>query len=277
MDDYVEFIEENRAHWDELAEHHPHTDHYDVDAFLEGESTLRRIEREELSIDGQRMLHLQCHFGLDSLSWVRNEGVAHVTGVDFSPVAINTARSLRDAIGISADIARFVESDVYELPEVLDDTFDIVFTSYGTIYWLPDLRRWAKVIAHHLDEDGTFYIVDGHPMANPFDYSSTGEEFSVDHPYFNTEAITEEFDGSYAGWDFGLDNQRSHGFHHSLSEIVSSLIDGGLRIEFLHEFPWSFFQRFQAMEHDEDGRWAFPDAPYNLPFTFSLMATKRVQ
>lgn len=270
MDDYHEYIEENRAHWDELAEHHPDTDSYDVEAFLQGESSLRRLEREELNATGKRLLHLQCHFGLDTLSWVRNESVAHATGVDFAP----TARELRDRIGLSSDRARFIESDIYELPTNLEDTFEVVFASYGTIYWLPDLDRWAEVIATHLESGGTFYIADGHPLAGPFHYESTADDLRVAYPYFNTEAITEEFDGSYAGWDFGLKNRRSHGFAHPIGEIVTALVNTGLRIEFLREHPWSFFQRFETMGSDEDNRWWLPGLERDLPFTFSLKAQR---
>lgn len=272
MVDIEDYIEENRKHWDELAEHHPETSHYDVEAFLHGESTLRQLEREELDPTGQRLLHLQCHFGLDTLSWVRNEGVAHATGVDFSPTAITTARELRDQISLSQDRARFLESDIYELPAALDETFDVVCTSYGTIYWLPDLDRWAEVIATHLEPGGTFYIADGHPFVNPFHHESTGDDLQVAHPYFNEEAITEEHDGSYAGWDFRLENKRSHGFSHPIGEIVTALTDAGLGIEFVHEFPWSFFQRFETMEVDNDGRWWLPGGEHDLPFTFSLKA-----
>ncbi len=267
-----EYIEENRDHWDELAEHHPDTDYYDVEAFLGGESTLRRLERKELTVAGKRLLHLQCHFGLDTLSWVRDEGVAHATGVDFASTAIETARELRDRVGLSPDRARFVESDIYELPATLEESFEVVFSSYGTIYWLPDLNRWAKVIATHLEAGGIFYIADGHPFAGPFHYESTADELRVAHPFFNREAITESFDGSYAGWDFGLENKRSHGFAHPMGEIVTALTDAGLQIEFLHEYPWSFFQRFDAMEPDEDDRWWLPELEHALPFTFSLKA-----
>lgn len=249
-----DYIEENRAHWDELAEHHPDTDTYDVASFLQGESTLRRLEREELDAAGKRLLHLQSHFGLDTLSWVRNEEVVHAAGVDFSPTAIETARELRDRIGLTRERARFIESDLYELPTNLSETFEVVFTSYGTIYWLPDLDRWAEVIATHLESGGVFYIADGHPFAEPFGYESTADELRVAYPYFNTEAITEEFDGSYAGGDFSLEHRRSHGFAHPIGEIITALVEAGLRIEFLHEHSWSFFQRFESMEADEDNR-----------------------
>lgn len=273
MDDRREYVEQNRAHWDELAEHHPDTDFYDVQSFLEGESTLRALERDELDAAGHRLLHLQCHFGLDTLSWVRDGGAAHATGVDFAPTAIETARELRDRAGIDPDRARFVESDVLELPRTLDETFEIVFTSYGTVYWLPDLARWAEVVECHLEPGGTFYIADGHPFANPFGYESTAEDLRVEYPYFDEEPITEEYDGSYAGWDFGLENRRSHGFAHPLGEIVTALAGAGLRVEFLHEHPWSSFERFEAMEPDANDRWRLPGLEYDLPFTFSLKAT----
>ncbi len=272
MDDMEDYIAENRDHWDELAEHHPETSHYDVEAFLHGESTLRQLELEEIDPTNQRLLHLQCHFGLDTLSWVRDEDVGHATGVDFSPTAISTARELRDQIGLSEERARFIESDLYELPATLSEAFDVVFTSYGTIYWLPDLDRWAEVIATHLEPGGIFYIADGHPFANPFHYESTIDDLDVAHPYFNEEAITEEHDGSYAGWDFGLENKRSHGFSHPIGEIVTALNDAGLRIEFIHEFPWSFFQRFETMDVDDNGRWWLPGSDHDLPLTFSLKA-----
>ncbi len=274
MDDVREYVEENRAHWDELAEHHPETDHYDVESFLRGESTIRRLEREELEVAGKRLLHLQCHFGLDTLSWVRDEGAAHATGVDFAPTAIETARELRDRVDLSPERVRFVESDVYELDETLEESFEMVVTTYGTIYWLPDLDRWAEVIATHLEPGGTFYMADGHPFVEPFHHESTAADLQVAYSYFDDEPITMEGDGSYAGWDFGLDNRRSHGFTHTLGEIVTALTTAGLEIDFLREYPWSFFQRFDAMDVDEDDRWWLPDLEYALPFTFSLRASR---
>jgi SAM-dependent methyltransferase len=268
----VDYVAENRAHWDELARHHPDTDAYDVEAFLDGESTIRPLERGELSVAGERLLHLQCHFGLDTLSWVRDEGAAHATGVDFAPTAIETARELRERVELSPADVRFVESDVLDLPTTLDETFPLVVTTYGTIYWLPDLDRWAEVVAAHLEPGGTFYIADGHPFVNPFHYESTAEDLQVAHPYASAEPITEEFDGSYAGEGFGLDNPRSHGFTHGIGEIVTALGNAGLRIDFLHDHPWSFFQRFEAMVEDENGRWWLPELDAELPFTFSLRA-----
>ncbi|MFB6218337.1 MAG: trans-aconitate 2-methyltransferase, partial [Halobacteriaceae archaeon] len=197
------------------------------------------------------------------------EGAAHATGVDFAPRAIETARELRDRVGLT-DRARFVERDVLTLD--LDETFPVVVTTYGTIYWLPDLEPWAETVAAHLDPGGTFYIADGHPFAALFGYGSTADDLRVEFPYFEGEPITESFDGSYAGEGFGLDSPTSHGFAHPVGAIVTALVEAGLHIEFLHEFPWSFFQRFEAMEED-GGRWYLPGLEYDLPFTFSLKAT----
>lgn len=274
MTDHSHYIAENQRYWDELAEHHPHTEHYDVPAFLDGEPSLRDLEREELDVAEQRLLHLQCHFGMDTISWVRDENAAHATGVDFSPTAIETARDLRDEIGLSPEAVRFIESDIYSLSDSLTDRFDIVVTTYGTIYWLPDLQQWASVIANHLESGGVFYMADGHPFAGIFHYESTAENPVLAHPYFPEEPITEEGDGSYAGWDFGLTHQRSHGFAHPLGEIITALVNVDLRIEFVHEFPFSFFQRMDAMHEDDDGRWWLPDLDYDLPFTFSVKARK---
>ncbi|PSQ19413.1 SAM-dependent methyltransferase [Halobacteriales archaeon QS_8_69_26] len=272
--DHEDYVAENRAHWDELAEHHPDTDAYDVEAFLDGETTLRRLEREELGdlAAGSRLLHLQCHFGLDTLTWVRDGGVAHATGVDFSETAVETARDLRDQVGIDHDRARFVEADVLELPAVLEDTYEVVFTSYGTVYWLPDLDRWAEGIAHALEPGGVFYMADGHPFVEPFHWESTADDPQVAHSYFNEDPLTFEHDGSYAGEGFGMENRRAHGYSHPVGEILTALVDAGLRIDFWHDHPWSFFQRFDAMEEREDGRWYLPGLEGDLPFTFSLKA-----
>lgn len=263
------YVAENRAHWDELAEHHPDTDSYDVEGFLRGESTLRRLEREELDAEGRSMLHLQCHLGLDTLSWVRDGGVARAVGVDFAPTAVETARELRDQAGVDPDRAEFVEADVRDLH--LDEAFEVVFTSYGTIYWLPDLQGWAETVATHLEPGGVFYVVDGHPFAAPFHHESTADDLRLAYPYFNEEPQTFEEDGSYAGWNFGLENERKHGFSHPPGEILTALTDAGLRVEFWHDHPWSFFQRFEAMEQRGE-RWYLPDTEFDLPFTFSLRA-----
>ena len=162
-----DYLAENRAHWEELAELHPDTDFYDVQGFRAGGSTLDPVVVEGVGdVTGQRLLHLQCHFGLDTLSWLR-AGAAAVVGVDFSATAVETARDLASEVGL-ADRATFVESDVYALPETLDraDGFDVVFASHGALCWLPDLTEWAAVAAHFCRPGGRLFVADSHPLSH---------------------------------------------------------------------------------------------------------------
>ena len=140
-----ERMEANRKHWDESVRVHVASKTYDVERFLSArKGRLKPIELEELGdVRGRSLLHLQCHFGLDTLSWAM-EG-ANVTGIDFSEPAVKEARRLAGETGLDA---RFVVSNVYELPENLDGEFDFVFTSYGALNWLPDMTKWAEVVAH---------------------------------------------------------------------------------------------------------------------------------
>ena len=273
MDDETrDRLAENRAHWDELAAHHPDTEYYDVPGFLDGESSLQRLEREELADvvgAGTRLLHLQCHFGMDTLSWAR-EG-ATVVGADFSGTAIETARELAAEAGLG-DRATFVESDLYDLPANLDGEFDVVFTSYGVLTWLPDLDRWGDVIAHFLAPGGTFYIAESHPFTEVFHEASTAEDLRVGYPYFEGSHLSFDDDGSYADYDLETEHTRTHEFSHSLAEVVNALLDAGLRLEFLHEHPFAAWRMVEAMEEDDEGRWWLPGLDHDLPFTFSIRA-----
>ena len=164
------FFEANRAHWAEVTPIHVQSAFYDVPAVKAGKGSLQRIEVDELGVvKGKTLLHLMCHFGLDTLSWARAGAV--VTGVDFSTEALAVARGLAEELGIPA---RFIEANVYELPSVLDEQFDVVFTSYGILCWLPDLDSWAKVIARSLRPGGTFYIVEMHPTSDLLEQDTEG-------------------------------------------------------------------------------------------------------
>lgn len=272
-----DFIEDNRKHWEELAELHPETDYYDVEAFLDGDSTLDPIEAEELgNVENRSLLHLQCHIGLDTLSWARRG--ADVTGADISTEAVETARQLAEEGGL-ANRARFVQSDVYELADgspIEDEVFDIVYTSFGVLFWLPDLDEWADVVAHYLRKGGTFYLVDHHPITNTLSEDSTAENLTVSYPYFRERISYDATEtGSYAGIEPGdLEHGPTHGWSHSLGELVSALCGAGLRLEFLHEFPWSTYKAVDAMEQREDGRYVLPGLDHDLPFVFSLRASR---
>jgi len=267
MDDY---LRANQKRWDQLAGEHEKSAFYDLPGFKAGKDRLRSIELSELgSVEGKAMLHLQCHFGLDSLAWARRG--AQVTGVDFSQNAIDLAVSLSQELAIPA---QFICADLYDLPGVLTGEFDIVFTSYGVLHGLPDLPRWAQIIARYLKPGGIFYIVEDHPFFRVFRASPSGE-FRAERSYFYSEEPQRvESVGSYA-----TDNQGEAGvlfiWDHSLGEIVNSLVDAGLRIEFLHEFPYAARAKFPFMEQGEDGWWRLPAHLHGIiPFLFSLQARK---
>jgi 2-polyprenyl-3-methyl-5-hydroxy-6-metoxy-1,4-benzoquinol methylase len=202
-----EYLDVNRQHWDELVPVHVRSTYYDIDAFRVGKSSLNSLEREELGdVRGKTLLHLQCHFGLDTLSWAREGAI--VTGADFSEPAIEAARALSAECGIEA---RFVVSDVNSLPQRLEGQFDIVFTSYGALCWLPDIKHWAEVVAHFLRPGGTFYIVEFHAMASVFIMEPDVSDLVVREPYFSTdEPLVFEDDGSYADQNAKLKNRRTY-------------------------------------------------------------------
>jgi SAM-dependent methyltransferase len=268
-----EYTEANRRHWDEIVAIHVGSEFYDVASFKAGKSGLKPVERAELGdLRGKTLLHLQCHFGLDSLSWAR-EG-ALVTGVDFSEPAIEAARKLAAETGIEA---RFLVSDIYSLPENLEGEFDIVFTSYGVIFWLEDVRRWAQVAAHFVRPGGTFYIVEFHPFSWVFDDSPEVGDLEVRYPYFPTgEPLRFEQDGTYADRGAEVENRLTYSWPHTIGEIVTGLIEAGLRIDFLHEFPFTTEEFFPFMERGPDGTVRLAKHDGSVPLMFSIKATKPV-
>ena len=265
------YSEANRKHWDEIVPIHVGSDFYDVASFKAGESKLKPVELAELTdVRGKTMLHLQCHFGMDTLSWAM-EG-ATVTGIDFSERAIEAARALSEETGIEA---RFLVSDLYSLPGNLDERFDIVFTSYGVVFWLPDVKRWAEVAAHLLAPGGTFYMVEFHPFSWIFDDAPEVSDFRVKYPYFETgEPLRFEQEGTYADRGADIKNKLTYSWPHPLGDIVSALIDAGLRIEFLHEFPYTTEEFWPFMEVVDKRMVRLTKHDGCVPLLFSIKATK---
>ena len=262
-----EQVQVNRTNWNERTPVHAASDFYDVEGFKAGRITLNDVERREVGdVSGKTLLHLQCHFGMDTMSWSRLG--AKATGVDLSDVAIDLARSLCDELKLDT---RFIHSNIYDLPDALDEQFDIVFTSYGVLCWLPDLDKWASVVANHLKPGGVFYIIDGHPLVNVFQQSETGE-LRPTYPYFHTEFLWEGGEASYAGSE--IIESPVYEWFHSLGDIVTALLDAGLRLEFLHEFAFSTYRAYRMMQKDEDGLWRFPENNDSFPQLFSIRATK---
>jgi ubiquinone/menaquinone biosynthesis C-methylase UbiE len=266
-------LRENEALWDEWTRIHETSEFYDLAAFKRGGSRLRSYELDEIGpVDGLRLLHLQCHFGIDTLSWARLG--ARVTGVDFSRAAVELARRVADEIGF-AD-ARFVRSDVYELPSVLDEEFDIVYTSRGVLGWLPDIGGWARVVARYVRPGGRFYVNEIHPIAQAFESEGVAVgELRLAYPYWEHIApLTFPVDGSYADRTAAIDATREHGWDHSLGEIVTALVDAGLVIRSLREYPFCEWQ-LDFAEHAPDGTWRLPgDLDGRMPLSFSILAEK---
>ena len=233
---------------------------------------MRDYELAEIGpVGGKSLLHLQCHFGLDTLSWARLG--ARVTGADFSPAAIDAATALASDLGIGA---RFVLSSVYDLPGKLEGTFDIVYTSRGVLGWLPDIRRWAQVVGHFVKPGGFFYITEAHPIAMIFDDENVEPgELRLAYPYWEHEqALTFEVKGSYADRDAPTQGLVEHGWDHSLGQIVSALAEAGLHVEFLHEFDFLDWELGYLVK-TEDGMWRLPPGTKGqLPLFFSLRASK---
>jgi SAM-dependent methyltransferase len=260
----------NQRRWDELTRHHAASSYYDVAAFKAGASTLRSIEVEELGdVSGRSLLHLQCHFGLDTLSWARRG--ATVTGVDFSAEAIKLARQLADELGLQAT---FLASRVEDLPNALRGEFDIVFTSYGVLCWLSDLRAWARVVAHFLRPGGVFYMVEQHPFADVFDDSGSGDLRAVYSYFHSDEPAACDTQGSYADRSATIQQRRSYQWSHSLSDVIGALLGVGLRLEELHEFAQLSFAKLPGMRQDADGWFRLPPDRPALPLLYSLKAVQ---
>ena len=265
MDEKLQII---RRNWNERTPIHAASEFYDVKGFKSGRITLTEIERREVGeVSCKTLLHLQCHFGLDTMSWARLG--AKATGVDFSDTAIELARQLNDEVGTDVD---FICSDIYGLPNVLDAKFDVVFTSYGVLCWLPDLDEWAAVIDKHLKPGGIFYIIDGHPLMGIFEPTDSGDMIPV-HGYFHEELFFEGRKPSYTGSDQLIESP-VYEWQHTLGDIVTELVNAGLRIEFLHEFPISGYQAHPMMKRHGDGWWRFPDRNDSFPQLFSIKAVK---
>ena len=270
------YFEANRANWDDRVAIHVDSERYDVPGFLAGATTLDREDTVALGdVAGKTLLHLQCHFGMDTLSWARRG--ARVTGLDFSSKAIAAARDLAASAGIEA---RFVEANVYDAVEALGgEQFDFVFTGVGVLCWLPDVRGWANTVAALLKPGGTFYIREFHPVLWSLDDEDPEGRLLIRHPYFEVaEPLSWDEDESYTDnpADRRLEHTRSYEWNHGLGEIVTALIDAGLTIEYLREFDWCDSRLLPWFVEIEPGRWALPEGRARLALAYAIRATKRV-
>ena len=261
-----EWRELNRAWWNERVPIHMASEFYDVPAFLDGASTLRPFELEEIGdVDGLTLFHPQCHFALDTLSWARRG--ARVTGLDFSAPAIAAAADIAQRAGIEAE---FVEADLYDAVEAVGGRrFDLVYTGLGAVTWLPDIRRWAETMAALVAPGGRFHLSEFHP----FSWVFGDESLDIEYPYFDArEGLTWDERGTYADPEAKTEHNRTISFEHPLGDVVSALIDAGLRIDFLHEHDYTLFPRWPFLERRPDGTYWLPEGRPSLPLMYSVGA-----
>ncbi|WP_340113126.1 class I SAM-dependent methyltransferase [Maribellus mangrovi] len=263
----MDYIAINKKLWDRKTEIHYKSEFYDVDSFLKGKDSLNKIELNLLGdLKDKKVLHLQCHFGQDTISLSRHGAIA--TGVDLSGKAIEKARELNDKLGTNA---RFIQSDVYQLHEVLDEQFDIVFTSYGVIGWLPDMKKWANVIHRFLKPGGKLVFVEFHPIIWMMSYDFERIEYN----YMDSPPIIEELEGTYTDRGAAI-KEKSVSWNHGLSTVIDALIKTGLTITDFKEYNYSPYDCFQNTIKISDRKYKIKGLEDKIPMVYSVKAVKNL-
>lgn len=262
--EYQKYFDANKSLWNGKTPVHKDSEFYDVDGFLKGKTTLNEIELDALGdIKGKKILHLQCHFGLDSLSLSRLG--AKVTGIDFSEAAINVANELNDKAGLDA---QFHCCNVYEVSKIIQNKFDIIYTSYGVLVWLPDLNKWANTIFEKLEPGGFFYIVEFHPVLMMLD-----DDNNLKYDYFNkSEPVEEMIEGTYTDRNADLKHVE-YCWSHGLAEVFNAIKSAGLQIHDFNEYNYSPYNCFANMKELEPQKYVV-DLPSNVPHLFSFKAIR---
>jgi len=270
-----EFKAANRRNWDDRVPIHVASDEYGFQRFVDDPSHLSSVvsfdARALGDVAGKRLLHLQCHFGKDTLSWARLG--AEVTGIDFSERAIEEALRLSAESGVPG---RFIVSELYDSPSVVTERFDIVYTGVGAINWLPDIAGWARVVAGFLEPGGTFFMREGHPVLWGLDWREDDGDLVLRFPYFEiADPVADDEAVTYAG-EGTLVNTRQYEWNHGLGEIVTALIEAGLELRVLREHRSLEWQGLPQMSLGEDGLWRLPPEQADLaPLMYTLVAVKR--
>jgi SAM-dependent methyltransferase len=261
----MNYLKINQKAWNDKTIVHLTSEFYDQPSFLEGKNSLKKPELDVLGdVRGKRILHLQCHFGQDTMSLARLGAI--VTGLDFSNVAIENAVKINDQLGLNAS---FICSDVYSLPDDLIGQFDIVFTSYGTIGWLPELRSWADTIKKALAPGGKFIMVDFHPFIWTFD----NDVQKIEYDYFNSDPIIEEIEGTYADRNAPIKTQ-TISWNHGIGEILNTLIQAGISIQEFSEMDYSPFNCFANMKKIAEDKFIFAHIPQAIPMIYRIVGDK---
>ena len=276
MTDWTDWTELNQKNWDERAAPHAASPGYSVERFRTDPAFLSHVVRFDVprlgDVTGMRGVHLQCHIGTDTLSLHRLG--ARMTGLDFSASALAQARALASDTGAEID---YVQSDLYGAPDVLEHgAFDLVFTGIGALCWLPDIRRWAGVVATLLAPGGRLFLREGHPVLWALPDPRPDRLLSLEFPYFETvEPTVWDEPGTYVDTDHAFVNTRSANWNHGVGEVVTALLDVGLRVTMLVEHdsvPWDALPG--QMDRLPNGEYRLSDRPERLPHTYTLQAVK---
>jgi SAM-dependent methyltransferase len=261
----------NRAMWNAKTPLHVASRIYDVAGFKAGRLSLKPHEIADLGdVTGKELIHLQCHFGLDTLSWGRLG--ARVTGVDFSEPAVQAAAGLASDIGIAA---RFVMADVYDAPAAVGHRqFDIVYTGVGALCWLPDMERWAKVVGDLLRPGGELYLFEFHPVKWMIEGSAPAS-IEIRDSYFTQPEGCSTFGGvTYIDDSIPAAATPTVQWSHPLGEVVTALAQAGLRIESLREFDTDVLRQWDHMVRTEDGMYRMPPETPSVPLMYVLRARR---
>jgi SAM-dependent methyltransferase len=267
-ENYEKYFEVNKDTWNKKVAIHTQSKFYNNEAFLKGETSLNAYELDALGdVEGKKLLHLQCHFGQDTLSWSRLG--AKCTGIDISDKGIEFAKELNRQLNLDAT---FIESNVYDVPENVPGKFDVVFTSYGVIGWLPDLDKWASVIAEKLVKGGTFYMVEFHPIVWMFDYLTTPP--TITYPYKKGDVIYEEYEGTYSNTDAHI-TSKEYGWNHGLSEVINALLKAGLEIVACNDYDESPYDCLAEMKQTKSGMYVSSQFERIYPLIYDIKAVKK--
>ena len=255
----------NRDAWNKKTVIHLGSPFYDNEAFLDGKNTLKDIDLDLLgNINGKTVLHLQCHFGQDTISLSKSG--ARAMGVDISDTAIEKACEYAKLLGTDTE---FICSDLYELPRFLDRKFDVIYTSYGVIGWLPDMERWAQVISHFLKPGGEFVFVEFHP----FVWMYNTDMKNIVYRYFNGEPFVEQIKGTYAQRDADMEYTTVN-WNHALSEVMGSLLRSGICIEDFREYDYSPYDCFPNTVKIGEDKYRFAHLGDKVPIIYALKGRK---
>lgn len=272
----AEYLELNRSNWDERVPAHVASADYAVQRFLGDPAFLSDVVRFDQpllgDVSGLHGVHLQCHIGTDTVSLARLG--ASMTGLDFSGPAVAEAARLATATGADAS---FVQADVYDAANVLElGSFDLVYTGVGALTWLPDIRRWGRVVADLLRPGGRLFIRDGHPMLHALSVGDDGR-LVLTKPYFETaEARVTDYAGTYVQTDVAIEHTVTHWWNHGLGETVTALLEAGLTLTGLTEHttvPWRAFSG-ETMVSSGGGEWRLAEMPERLAASFTIQAAK---